>query len=457
LVLFLCSLAVRVLFWLPPPVRNAPPRFDEKAYFMKGAALVGLVRGADEGAWEDESDVWSAHFRSRDGAWERVYGGGAFPPLQGVTLAAGFLLFGDRVAAARLAMVLLSALTTPVIFLLTRSLASRRAAILAAVAHMVYPDFIAFSHLLWSETTYLFWLLLSLVWVVRVPRAGQERRALLLSAGAGLALGLAALTRAAALPFLLLFPLWVAWTRSGVRKRLFSASVLLIVAILVLLPWEILLVKKEGALIPLSSSAGFNVYLGATAGLDEDEGNAQGVRWAARKAIRERARATGASEAEAARELALQAIRSDPASYVHRSFERLQSMWTENRIILRQFALGSYPELSAAGLVTLRIFLAATLILFVFLAACGLWNRHPRLHAKRWIVLGLLAAGIPPLLTVASSRMALPVLALLLPAVGLGLDGFVGRERRGERLLPGVLFSLLVLVNVCVRWSSFPW
>jgi 4-amino-4-deoxy-L-arabinose transferase-like glycosyltransferase len=218
LVLLAASLAVRIAALVPVAAANVSPVFDEKAYFARAVAFANIAKSLLAGVAPRPLDVGEAYLT------------GAWPPLHSMLLAVPLLFASATPTAARAIVVLLSALTTPVVYLLARRFTSSRAALAAALGHAALPSMIAFSHYLWSETTYMFCLALGLLLVVdaaaravgsservvgssepgREPpprRGGAGARAL----AAGLALGAGALSRAAGLPMIALAPAWLAW------------------------------------------------------------------------------------------------------------------------------------------------------------------------------------------------------------------------------------------------------
>ena len=147
--LFVASFLVRLPFLLFAGAHDVQPLYDEANYVGRaeamGVVLDNLLAGRESSAFE----------------WRSTYRGGVWPPLHPLLLLLG-LRTGLGVVGARLVVLLLSALTTPLVFLVARRFTSRRGALCAAALHVVYPSFVAFGHLLWSETLFLFFLFATL-------------------------------------------------------------------------------------------------------------------------------------------------------------------------------------------------------------------------------------------------------------------------------------------------------
>jgi len=192
--LFLLSLVVRLAVWAPVVHSDTLPLYDETSYLRRALAYERLAKSYLGGGifWAEPSaaDAEQAYFR------------GVWPPLHPLLIGLVFGVVGRSLALARLVVVLQSAATTCVVFALTSRLATRRAALVAAGIHIVYPSFLAYSHLLWSETTYILACLGGLYLAVRTVEEERAKRQVLFAVLSGACLGLAGLARAAVLPLL---------------------------------------------------------------------------------------------------------------------------------------------------------------------------------------------------------------------------------------------------------------
>lgn len=463
--LFALSLAVRLAVWGPVVWYRVPPVYDEIAYLERARAyqniIVAYLRGGLFGAQPDETDLKRAYYR------------GAWPPLHPLLIALGFFVGGRSLAVARLVVVLQSAATTCVIYLLVarltrssgpgppRAQAAAIAPLAAAVLHGLYPSFVAYAHLLWSETTYILACLGALYWVVRAADEQRRRQQLCFAVLCGICLGLAGLARATVLPLLVIVPAWLLWTaaRRGApgqwpavakqhnhrrlrrwRDGLLLLPAVLVPCVLVLAPWEATLLAREKRFVLLSAKSGHYLY---------ERNNPHLGRPGAQRRIREEmdayARRHGVSRDEAGRALALEHIRRQPGLFLRRCLARARALWSLDWYLLRHVLTATYPPLSAAGMLLVFLAVAASLPLLIGPAVYGLCARTLRC---RGLLLGCLLLGaVPNVVCVANSRLAQPLLALLLVPAGVGWAELVRKRswQRGVAALAGAAAALWAL------------
>jgi len=142
------------------------------------------------------------------------YPGAYQPPLYTAFMAGILALSNGELGAVRLVQVLLSVHSVWLVYAIGCAWFGRRCARVAAALAAVYPNLIAFSHYLWTETLFT-WLLLLAIWILARSRELPTVRAAL---GSGIALGLAALTRSVAVPFLPVIAAWFVWTHRDRAK-----------------------------------------------------------------------------------------------------------------------------------------------------------------------------------------------------------------------------------------------
>jgi hypothetical protein len=400
------------------------PLWDEGEYLGRGRAISTILESLT--SFEAPSDQ----------AFDRAYGRGVWPPGHPVLLGIAFSLFGESVVTARLVVVLLSALTTGLVYLLTLSLAGRPAALWAASLHLIHPSLLAFSHYLWSETTFIFLLLLTVLALIRSADTALNQRGVLWTLLAGLCLGLAALTRAAALPLLVVIPGWMVAASRGSRSAWARAGLLLALVLLVISPWQWALQKREGQFVPLSSAAPYNLVLGNSPWPGERGPALEGR-------IEEKAREIGTTTSKAARAIAVGEIRSDPGGFAGRCLQRFRTLWGLDTFVLRHTLMVIYPP--APGFVVWWLLCALLSALLITTGLVGAGIAAGRLGSRQLLLLIMVVAlAIPPTLTFSNSRMGLPLLALLLPIAGVGTVALLRLSTRGRLMVGGLVLAVAV-------------
>jgi 4-amino-4-deoxy-L-arabinose transferase-like glycosyltransferase len=159
----------------------------------------------------------------------------AHPPLYTFVIAAATKLGITGDEAQRSLGCLFGAGTIAAIGVLGRRVAGARVGLLAAALAALYPLLIAADGALMSETLYALVIALLLIASYRLYDEPGARRAALL----GLAIGLAALTRAEALLLLALLALPLAWRVPTARLQLRLLGSACLVAVLVVAPWTV--------------------------------------------------------------------------------------------------------------------------------------------------------------------------------------------------------------------------
>lgn len=192
---------------------------------------------------------------------------GLRPPAMEFFYAPLMQVFGVSPAAPRLANVVLSVATLFPLHALGRALGGDRTGLAAAAIAAVYPNFVAFSHYLWSETLYVFLTITALALVARAV----ERRSPARLATAGLLFGLSALTRVVGLG---LAPLVAAWLLSRERglllrgtaaeraRTLVGPGLLLVAVAAAILPWTFELNRNGEPFALISRTTWLNMFIG---------------------------------------------------------------------------------------------------------------------------------------------------------------------------------------------------
>jgi 4-amino-4-deoxy-L-arabinose transferase-like glycosyltransferase len=407
----IAALAMRLFFWLDQGRAGVIFSGDADEYY-RGAVHLYL-----DGSYYD------------DGQWLR-------PPLTSLFWAACFHLFGPHMPGTLLAQAALSSLVVLLVGDSARRLfASRRAGILAALLTALFLPYASIASQALSETVFVLTLALTMWLLVLLQQGGMRPVWLALLAGA--AFGSAALARPVglyALPFLLLWVLWLARRPAPNRAPgrwlhvlapgLLSATALLAGFVLVVAPWSIRNYVVYEQLVLVDTNGGVSFWFGTIN--DPSEQKMQDV-WKAtlpNSALRE----------DAALALAWQNIRADPWRYLARTRLKAASLWQfETRLFAGNAATGITVEEG-------RLFYALLadaqylLVVLLALAAIALTRRTER----SWALIGW------------------PLYGTLLSALSLGHP-----RLRLPLLLPLLLYAALTLARpreLWARWrAAAPW
>jgi 4-amino-4-deoxy-L-arabinose transferase-like glycosyltransferase len=344
------------------------------------------------------------------------------PPLYPAFLAAIWSIAGEHnYQAVRLVQGVLSAVTAWLVFLIGRDFFSPRAGRIAAAVFWLYPSFIFFNVTILTETLYTL-LLVSFVWLTaKVVVSPRPQTAVL----AGVALGLACLTRSSLWPLpILLCPLLVAIIKESTRDRLATASLFLVGYAIVVAPWAVRNTRLQGQLTIVDTMGGVNLRLGNYEHTPEDrmwdavslEGEKN---WAYELRKERPGPFTEGEKDKWAQARAVEYIAAHPWTTMRRSLIRLADFWGLEREYLAGVDRGHYlpprwfalvvsaltvvayvgVALSAVGGVWLtrsrdwRVDLVLLMPSLAIMAAHAIVFGHSRYHAPLVPVLALYAAA----------------------------------------------------------------
>ncbi len=432
--IFLLALVVRAPFLAMITYGEMGEGWDALGYYYRA---VGLYEAA--GAFLQTGEV-----RLQD--WQRGYAS-LWPPLQQTVLALSLVL-EDSLFTARLFTMLLSALTAPLVYLITRELSTEAGARSAATVYAVLPVFVHYSLRLYSETTFVFLFLFALYLMVRLTAPERSAQARLLSLAAiGVLLGLAALTRAAGLVWIPVAALWLGWRMGPPARGIRISAIVLASAVLTILPWSLLASYINERPVVITTSSKLALYLGnSPLGVYDTYDQ----RLEARRLAEEYADKEKIELHEAHSRLAWQTIGSDPVAFLSRGVEKWQKLWSPDGELARLLLSVSQRPGSNARPGFILTVSALTHFAVLALIVVGLVVTRPALGRRDLLLLLLGAAMASHFVTVADSRYNVPLQALLLPAAGHGLVSL-------RRLLSGgTLRALGMLAAIGVSWW-FAW
>lgn len=432
---------------------DAPLVLDEATYRLRAVALLegrGFVGSYQSWVHHAGRPVELPQY---PGAWQ--------PPGQTLWLAAA-LAAGDRsVGAARFGQVLLGSLAVLLVYLLGRAWFGHREGLVAAWLCALYPNLVAYSHYLWPEPLFIA-LLLSALWLVtRNAEAPGARDAL----AAGALLGLAALTRVAALYLLPLIAGWLLVARHahpGASRR--AAALLVAAACLVVLPWTVRNTRLHGGVVLIETNAPYNLWRGngpdSFAGRDDPD--TPRYAWpfdgipigpvgnrTARRLVQETTAALGKPAptdleiARHARRAATEEIRARPGTFVARIPTRLVDLWNPTSFLLRHFRIGAYGAVPAPLEAAVSIASVLSYAAVMALAGIGMWMARKR--PETWLVaLFALLLSVMSAASFGLTRFRVPwmPLAMLMAALPLAT---LWERRRGAAGAAGVAAGVLLL------------
>ncbi|MFM8412802.1 MAG: ArnT family glycosyltransferase [Alphaproteobacteria bacterium] len=403
-----------------------------------------LTVGSSPDLHGDEGDYVAAALSLARG---RGYPGAVRAPGYPAWLAGVFAVFGESLAAARLAQVPLALAMVAMVFDLVRPRWGARAAAISAAVVALHPTLVSYGHFLWSETL-VSTLLVACAWTLdRYSRSGRESWL----AACGVATGLLVLSREMFAPLAL--AAW-AWSAAGADPAtwLRRGALLLLPAALLVLPWTARNHALLGRWVPVSTTrwmpmAQGNLLPADGSWLRPSNGSDFLVRYRAVPGEVERE--------EFARGVALDAIRSEQPGWIAKKLARTNYLlflpWSQ---LGRHAARDWLPERWRA--VGWPLF-ALEVIFYLVATAAGI-------VALWWVP----SRGLAPLVVVpivfqlavyvvanANHRFRVPMLPLLAVLVGPLLSGVRADDHRALRLA-GTLLCLLALAWPAVTWATRP-
>jgi 4-amino-4-deoxy-L-arabinose transferase-like glycosyltransferase len=335
--------------------RNALPVFDEQDYLMRAEALL------DGKGYVGSYQSWVLHDASRLLVDLPQYPGAYQPPGYPTFIAAILAVSGRSVFAVKLAQVLLGTLTVALVYWIGSRWFEPRCGLVAAGLCAVYPNLIAFSHYVWSETLFIFLLLLAVALLTTTRDGMPSHKVALLT---GMILGFSALTRSLAVSVMAILLGWFlfenrrAWRGAVVRSFLVAVGAAAVIA-----PWTLRNYRVHDGFVLIDTNGSFNLWRGnerwafATRPA-RPEGSYKppfqaiplqpvGFQSPALMLaqIQDRLgnpRPTDLELVACARRLAWESIREHPRTFVQRAKYKVIDMWNPTSFLLRHFRLRAY-------------------------------------------------------------------------------------------------------------------
>ncbi len=228
--------------------------------------------------------------------------------------------------------------------LLGRALFDDRVGWIAGAIAALYPAFIAHSHYLWSETLFAVLVIGALPGVVEVER----RRSWLIASVAGVAFGIATLTRETALPVAAVAAIWWVWTAEPAQRRRarLQGALMLALAILVVMPWTVRNYLVLDRFVPVSTVGWFAAGEGNTLEHPnwlQPRGPAQRAFHSAYYEIVDEG-----ERLDFARRYTLERIAAEQPTWIlKKTVRNLAQLWSPDSVLLYKLRRGAYGEVPA--------------------------------------------------------------------------------------------------------------
>ncbi len=355
-------------------------------------------------------------------------------------------------ASARFANVLAGTAGVLLLGLLGTSLFDRRVGWTAALLAAVYPNFVMYSASLWSESLYVALALGGLL-LLRQDRV--------VSTGlAGVAFGLAALTREVGVLLIALGP--VLWWQGRGRT---TAVVFVVAFVVTLAPWVSHLNRDDEPFALVTRTSYLNLFLGNAPILedpsdDERSSRRSGVVFRRQREYRKFGTTPAEREAEA-KDLALQAIADRmPAWPFEKTAEMIPALLTPNSLPAARLR-GRPEEEGWEGRWSYRLAGGEAARDAIAWVAVASWCAVALVGVAGWVLLGrrpgslvlavfVAAHVLPVIITFGCSRFRVPVVPVLMLGVAwLLVNGAsawrdAGTRRRGVAVAAAALLAIVI-------------
>ena len=338
------------------------------------------------------------------------------PPLYPVVVAAVWTITGTRtLLPLRAAHIVFALLTAGLVFGIAKRVFDEKTALVACAFVAFYPSLLFSGVLILTETVFLFLLLL----LIRACLAVIDEPSRWSALGAGLCLGLAALTRSILWPFIVvLVPfLWFA-SRTSYRERATLCALVIGGYAAVVAPWAARNTRLQRVLTIVDTMGGINLLTGNYEYTPEDrmwDGvNIRGSQaWYVPLFEEQQAHLLSEGEKERwARAAAVRFIAAHPLLTAKRSVLKLADLWGLEREWVAGIEQGLYvPPLSFAIVSSVLTVVAYPCLLL--LAICGFCCAPPDRRAHWLFALFIVFTCVVHALTFGHSRYHLPLVPIL--------------------------------------------
>lgn len=373
------------------------------------------------------------------------------PPLYPGVVAALYRIFGTgNIHAVRVFQILISLITTAVVYRIGLELYSRKVGVAAALIHCFYPTLLGFNNLILSEVTFTFFLSIAFLLATLVIKWESVTASILL----GIMLGLGALTRSS---LWLFSPLLAAFLflacGPGIARRFRFSVIPLACFFLTVGPWIYRNTNVQETLTFIDAMGGRNVMMGnyeytplerSWATITTVTGDQAWHRVLA-EAVPNYDDLTQGQKDKCAMRYGIGFFLDHPVLSVQRSLVKFFNFWQLDRTLVAGSMAGHFGELSKATVLVLATLVCAGYIFVMFGAVFGALTRPPSDVRLRWMQ--VITVAFPCLIhsiAFAHSRYHLPLIPIL--AVYTAAAVIHWRDVRPHRMLVGGVSVCVVLV-----------
>lgn len=376
------------------------------------------------------------------------------PPLYPGFLALVWMVIGEKsLAAIRGLQILISLVNVVLLYELGRRIFSQRVALVAATIFCFYPSLVAFNYLILTEVLFTCLLTAFLLCYVNFIQSGRGR----LAFGAGLTLGLAALTRSIVWPFpLVLCPLAFLTLSGSKTTRLKLSAILFFGYLMVITPWAIRNTTLQGVPTIVNSMGGITLLMGNYEYTPIDRAwdpmtlhGERSIYTVMKRDHPESVNWTEGQKEQWAKKQAVAYMVEHPGLTIQRSLIKFANFWGLERTVPAGFRAGFYhPPMWFAMAVTVLVpFVYASVML---LASLGLFWGLPQERRAHWlfVLLIIMVSGLHSIVF-GHARYHLPLMPVfILYAASALVHHSWHHLRDGIARSAGPVFACLILFIV---------
>jgi 4-amino-4-deoxy-L-arabinose transferase-like glycosyltransferase len=339
------------------------------------------------------------------------------PPLYPYLIAACHCVFGSSLTALRIVQAFLAKSMCLGIFYVARLSNTVRGALLASFSCAIYPSLIHYSVQVWSEQVFMFLIVAAMFSLL----LSEKKSSWLLRIGTGVLLGLAALTREAALLLTAGLLVWLVRMSSSWYIGLKKWSVIVLFSGLTILPWSIRNCRTFGEFVPIATNGGVNFYIG------NNEKASGTFEWALPPgAVWQEYSPDGSFELEASRlgyKRGLSFVIKNPGRFLVLTVRRVSYLL---RPPYSSIDLGESTHQLMAKLVWLTMYIA--FFVLAFLVAPFRFKGGMRSHLLWLIAIGMLA--LPYVVTYAATRYRITLMPFVIIIASAAMDDLCRKANR---------------------------